>query len=225
MIATVDIADIGATATLRAVVGGNRSRTDVTGLRWSEVVVLADLAATRPPRLRRAAMLAFWDDADDATRFRAEHAAAQPFAHGVRLDLRPIRIVGSWPGLPPAAELSDGGASEAAVVVLTLGHLRFSQAVRFLRTSRPAERAAVASPSMRWGTASARPPFFATISVWESGAAATTYALGRSQPAHHDAVAEQRRKDFHRQSAFVRFAPIRLRGSIEGVDLGLAQMG
>lgn len=225
MIATVDIADIGSMATLRALVDGHRSRRDVAGLRWSEVVVLTDLAATRPPRLRRAATLAFWDDADDAARFRAEHPAAQPFADGVRLDLRPIRIVGSWPGLPPADELADDGGSEAAVVVLTLGRLRLSQAVRFLRTSRPAEHAAVASPSMRWGTASARPPFVATISVWESGAAAATYALGRSQPAHREAVTEQRCKDFHRQSAFVRFAPIRHRGSLEGVDLGLPQMG
>lgn len=221
MIATVDIADIGAVPTLRSLVAGGRARRDVAGLRWSELVALADLAATRPPRLRRAALLAFWDDADAASTFRAGHRDGQRLVNGIQLDLRPIRLVGSWPGLPPASEVSDDGEPDAPVVVLTLGHLRLSQAVRFLRTSRPAEHAAVSSPSMRWGTAVARPPFVATISVWESGAAAATYALGRSVPAHSNAVAEQRRKDFHRQSAFVRFRPLRMQGSLDGVDLGL----
>ena len=220
MIATVDIADIGARATLRTLATGPRAAGGVEGLRWIEAVALAPLAATRPPSLRRAALLAFWDDDEAAKRFREEHPIAQRFASGIHLDLRPIRIVGSWTGLPNAAEsVVDDGASANPVVVLTLGHLRVSQAPRFLRASRPAERTALASPGMRWGTASARPPFVATISVWESGAAAATYALGRSQPAHHEAVVEQRRKDFHRQSAFVRFTPVGVSGSLPGLDL------
>ena len=100
-----------------------------------------------------------------------------------------------------------------------MGRLRVSQSVRFFRTSRSAERAALASPGMRWGTASARPPFFATLSIWDDGRAAASYAYGRSGPAHNDAIVEQQRKDFHKQSAFVRFAPIRAEGSIDGVTL------
>lgn len=219
MIATVDIADVGAPATLRTLATARRATRDVLGLRWIEAVALAPLAASRPPSLRRAALLAFWDDGDAAERFRGQHAIARRFSSGIHLDLRPIRIVGSWPGLPGATDVADEGDSAEPVVVLTLGHLRLSQALRFLRASRPAEQSALASPAMRWGTASARPPFVATISVWDSGAAATTYALGRSQPAHHEAVVEQRRKDFHRQSAFVRFTPLRVSGSLPGLDL------
>ena len=84
------------------------------------------------------------------------------------------------------------------------------------RASRPAERAAVEAGGIIWGTAAARPPFVATISFWESGKAAATYAFGRQQPQHSHAIEAQRRKDFHRRSAFVRFAPLHVEGVLEG---------
>ena len=46
--------------------------------------------------------------------------------------------------------------------------------------------------------------------------AAATYAFGRQQPQHSHAIEAQRRKDFHRRSAFVRFAPLHVEGVLEG---------
>jgi hypothetical protein len=101
-------------------------------------------------------------------------------------------------------------------VVFTLGQLRPSQAVRFLRASRPAERAARDASGMLWGTASARPPLFATVSIWADSQAAAAYAYASQRPQHSDAIAAQEREDFHRRSAFVRFAPIKASGSLDG---------
>ena len=42
------------------------------------------------------------------------------------------------------------------------------------------------------------------------------FAYGRQPPAHSDAISAQQRKDFHRQSAFIRFAPTRLEGTLRG---------
>jgi hypothetical protein len=105
---------------------------------------------------------------------------------------------------------------DGPAVVLTLARLRVSQVVRFLRASRPAERAALASDGMIWGSAAVRPPFVATVSIWQDARVTVTYAYGRQQPAHSEAISEQQHKDFHRQSAFIRFAPTRLEGSLGG---------
>src|SRR5205823_8218554 len=65
MIATVHVADLGAAGTVRAM--RRRPKVgDVPGLRWADLPALVPLASTRPPNLRRAALLAFWDDEDDA---------------------------------------------------------------------------------------------------------------------------------------------------------------
>jgi hypothetical protein len=56
----------------------------------------------------------------------------------------------------------------------------------------------------------------ATVSIWQDARVTATYAYGRQQPAHSEAISEQQRKDFHRQSAFIRFAPTRLEGNLGG---------
>ena len=217
MIATVDVADLGAVGTLRALLRRPDNRS-VPGLRWANVAVLAPLATTRPPALRRAALLAFWEDEGAAHEFTETHPVGRRFAGGFHACLRPLRAFGSWPGLPPEVPSARAVSHDGPVVVFTLGRLRLSQTVRFLRTSRPAERAARASSGMIWGTAAARPPFVATISIWSSSEATAAYAYGQQRPQHSNAIAAQQRKDFHRQSAFVRFAPIHVRGTLDGAN-------
>ena len=103
------------------------------------------------------------------------------------------------------------------VLVTTLGRLRFSQAVRFLRASRPAEHSALASEGFVWGTAAARPPFMATVSLWSSGDAAAAYAYSDPDAGHPSAITKQRKKDFHHQSAFIRYEPVSTAGSVRGM--------
>ncbi|MGH9213861.1 MAG: spheroidene monooxygenase [Acidimicrobiales bacterium] len=215
MIATVQMADLGPASTLRAIMRRPKP-SDTPGLKAAEVAVFAPLAVSGPPPIRRAGLIAFWDDDDGFDRFVDNDPIGQRFSGGFQARLRPLRAHGSWPGLPGDVPTSRAVQHDGPVVVLTLGRLRISQAVRFLRTSRPAERAAAAHDGMIWGSAAARPPFVATMSIWEDAQVTAAFAYGRQQPAHSDAISAQERKDFHRQSAFIRFAPTRLEGTLRG---------
>ena len=209
MIATVDVADIGALATVRAIRRRPRPA-DVPGLRWLDVAPCVPLASKRPPGLRRAAAFAMWDDEESAAAFAG--FAGQGF-HAV---LRPLRAFGSWPGLPDDVPRARVTRHDGPVIVTTLGRLRISQTVRFLRASRPAERGAVEADGFVWGTAAARPPFVATLSLWSSDEAAAAYAYADPQAGHPQAIEKQRRKDFHHQSAFIRYAVVSASGAPPG---------
>jgi hypothetical protein len=217
VIATVQLAQLGAMATVRSLVRAP-VLTGAPGLRWAETMVMAPLAASRPPALGRAGLIAFWDDEGAADRFVEEHPVGRRFAGGLRAHLRPLRAHGSWPGLPDDVPAARAVPHEGPVVVLTLARLRPSQAFRFARSGRPAEKAAVASEGMVWGTAGARLPFLATMSIWRDSRAAAAYAYGRWGSAHVQAMDAQHAKDFHRRSAFIRFAPTRLEGTLEGTN-------
>ena len=203
MIATIDMDTVGVT-------GLRRPKPDrVSGLRWCQVALLPALASIRPPSLRRAVLLAFWDDEVAAAGVTDLHPLGRRdggAGDGFHTTLRPLRAHGTWPGLDDDITRARTVDHRGDVIVLTLGRLRIAQTLRFLRASRPAERAALSAPGFRWGTAAARPPFVATITAWDSGDASADYAYGRAAP-HDNAIQQQRRKDFHRQSAFIRFAP------------------
>jgi hypothetical protein len=215
MIATIDVANIGALSTLRAL----RRRpkpSDVPGLRWLDIAAAVPLASKTPPGLRRAVMFAMWDDENAAAVFADTHPLADRFAHNCfHAVLRPLRAFGTWPGLPVDVPRTRVTRHDGPVIVTTLGRLRMSQTLRFLRASRPAERAAITADGFEWGTAAARPPFVATVSMWSSDEAAAAYAYADAQAGHPQAIERQRRKDFHHESAFVRYAVMSTSGTLK----------
>ena len=212
---TVHIADVGPGRAIRTLARPPRPDAHA-GLVRADVASAAPLRETSAavPQPGRVALISFWRDRASADAFCEWGAGA--FAGGWHAVLEPLRAHGAWPGLPP--DLHRGRTTEyrGPSVVLTLGRLRLSQARRFLRTSAPAERAAIASPGLVWGTALARPPFVATCSLWESTAALSDYAYGRSAEPHPQAIAADRGDGFHRRSAFVRFRPLEVGGSLSG---------
>ena len=214
MIATVTIADLPRLGAVRALWSRPKPGS-VPGLRWANLPLMLPLASLRPPKLRRVGLLAFWDDETSAEEFHRTHPVAQRLAGGFHATLRPLRAFGTWPGLPTDIPSTRAVPHEGPVVVFTLGRLRPTQLVRFLRTSAPAEKAALAADGILWGMASARPPFVATVSMWEDSRSAAAYAYAQQRPQHSDAIVEQQRKDFHRESAFIRFAPISSAGSLD----------
>ena len=218
MIATVNIADLGARSTLRSL-RHRPSPADVPGLRWLGTAIAAPLASRRPPGLRRSVLIAFWDDEAAAAAFAAGHPLGARYADvGFGAVLRPLRAFGTWPGLPDDLPRARRVEHDGPVLVTTLGRLRMTQAPRFFRASRPAERSALAADGFVWGTAAARPPFVATVSLWSSDDAAATYAYGGDPDAGHPgAITKQRRKDFHHESAFIRYAPLATTGSVRGM--------
>jgi hypothetical protein len=217
VIASVHVADLGFPASMRLLRRVPEARS-IDGLRQANLALAAPLGRSirHPPPVGRVAMLAFWDSADAVERFEATHPLAARLAGGWRAWLEPLRAYGSWPGLP--AELSADRSTDHAgpSVVLTLGRLRWSQAVRFFRASGKAERAALVAPGMIWATGLARPPFVATCSLWASTPELTAYAYGRGDPGHPAAIAAHVDKPFHHESAFVRFRPVHTAGSLDG---------
>ena len=57
----------------------------------------------------------------------------------------------------------------------------------------------------------------ATVSVWSSAEAAAAYAYANAEAGHPMAIARQRRKDFHHESAFIRYAIVSTSGTLPGL--------
>jgi hypothetical protein len=216
-VASVHLADVGAGRALR-LLGKAPKPGDVPGLRHADIAVTGPLSAKRrrPPTLGRTGLVAFWDDDDALERFLADHPVAAALAGGWHARLEPLRSFGTWPGLDEDLPHERATPYDGPAIVLTLGRLRLPRTIRFLRTSGQAERSAVSSPGFVWGTAMAKPPFVATCSVWESTRALATYAYGHRDPGHPNAIAADAAKPFHHQSAFVRFRPYAMAGSLGG---------
>jgi hypothetical protein len=218
VIASVHVADVGARAAFGALRRTPRVGR-VAGLRWARVASPAPLGGSlRPsPQFGRVALVAFWDDDDALDAFLATDALAPRLAGGWRVRLEPIRRWGTWPGLPDTVPTDRAIEHEGPLAVLTLGRLRLTQAPRFFRTSARAEGRVVEAPGMLWATGMARPPsFVATCSLWESTRALSTYAYGRAEPEHLDAIAAHDAKSFHHESAFIRFRPYASEGRLDG---------
>ena len=216
MIGSVHLANVGVRSTLGIVRKSVRPGS-IDGLRDANVGVTAPFGKhRRPPTPGRVGLVSFWDDGATLDRFEAAHPLAKKFADGFHVRLEPLRAYGSWPGLPTDVPTERSVDYDGPAIVLTLARLRLSQTVRFFRTSAKAEAKVANAPGLIWATALARPPFLATCSLWENTRALSTYAYGHSDPRHSDAIGTQAVKDFHRESAFIRFRPYGARGSLQG---------
>ena len=214
MIVSVHIAERGVRRSLALLRRGRRPL-DAPGLRYSEAAGLTPLAApvpTLPPR--GTLLISSWDDDDALDRFLAESPI-----DGYHVRMRPTRIVGAWPDMPGLPTEEEEMAADEPAAVLTLGRPRMRTFLRFVRTSRPAEKLAVGHPGLVKGTAAARlPRFVATFSVWRTVSEMRDYALGRPDPRHLDAIKANRVTPFHHQDAFVRFRPYASSGTWAGRD-------
>ncbi len=217
MIASAHLVDAGAAKALAAQRHVPRPQR-TPGLRWARLGVAAPLRASLlpAPDFGRLAMIAFWDDDAALDRFLGEHPLAATLAHGWSVRLAPLRAHGSWPGLDTDTPAGRNVDHDGPTAVLTLGRLRVSQAVRFLRASANAEAAVLEAPGLIWATGLARPPFVSTCSLWESSQALSAYAYGVAGAGHPAAIQAGRAKPFHKQEAFIRFHPYASTGSLAG---------
>lgn len=217
MIASVHVADVGTRAALAVLRRAPRPAT-TRGLRHANVALAAPLSSSvvPSPDFGRVGLVALWDDDDALDGFLSDHPMAATLSGGWRVRLDPLRAWGSWPGLPGDVTTEHDIEQEGPAVVLTLGRLRLTQTMRFLRTSARAEGAAVEAAGLIWATGLARPPFVATCSLWQTARALSTYAYGEREPAHAAAITAHELEPFHHQSAFIRFRPYASEGSLDG---------
>ena len=217
MIGSVHIADVGLRRMIPTVRHARRTAA-VPGLRHSHVALAAPLRGGGVPSAQpgRVAFIGFWDDDDALDAFERSHELAPALASGWSVRLRPLRMFGSWPGVPADVPHERKVDHDGPVAVLTLGRLRAARAIPFFRTSDKAEKAARAADGMLWATALALPPFVATCSLWRDSTASMTYAFGRRDPGHPDAIEVDKQKSFHHQEAFIRWHPYRATGQLDG---------
>jgi hypothetical protein len=215
VIASVHVADIGAGSALKVL----RKAPKAPGLRHANVALAAPLSASvRPkPQLGRAGLVAFWDDDAALDRFLADDPMAAAMADGWRVRLAPLRLHGSWPGVPDDLPRARKVDHDGPAAVLTLGRVKVNRILPFFRASAKAEGAVLDAPGRIWSTGLAKPPFVATCSLWESSDALAAYAYG-STPAHPDAIAEDKARGFHHESAFIRFHPYDSHGHLDGTN-------
>lgn len=214
---SIHIADVGVRRAL-SLVGRPPSRRRIAGLRHGDIGLAAPLrASVRPsPAFGRVAFVGFWDDEGALDTFEREHPVGVALRSGWHAVLEPVRVFGSWPGLADDVNQSRLPTFEGPAVVLTLGRLRIRRALPFLRASAKAQEAALRAPGSIWATGFARPPFVATCSLWESVDALSAYAYSDQDAGHPRAIAANEHRAFHGQSAFVRFRPTRMEGSLSG---------
>jgi hypothetical protein len=216
MIASVHLADVSL-GTLFSVLRRDPDPARVPGLRSGRVGLATPLRTGPIPKLsRRVGLVAFWDDEGALDDFEATDPLAAAFAGGFRMRLAPLRAHGSWPGLDADVPKARRVDYDGPAAVLTLGRMRISQAIRFLRTSAKAEAATAHAPGLLWSTALARPPFVSTCSLWESSDAIARYAFDDAAAPHPGAITAGRTKPFHHQEAFIRFRPVASAGSLAG---------
>jgi hypothetical protein len=220
VIASVHLADVGK----RTALGLSPRRlglAQVRGLRYAEITIAAPLGAHLLPRpdLGRVGLIATWDDDRALDRFIAGHPLAERLAHGWHVRLQPTRIFGAWPPMTGLLTHEEPMDDEEPAAVLTIGRLRLSQTIRFLRASAAAEALAVGDSALLASTGLARPPaLVGTFSLWQSTSAMRAYAQGAIHPEHRAAVQAHTARPFHHESAFVRFRPYASTGSWDGRD-------
>ena len=109
-------------------------------------------------------------------------------------------------------------------MAVTLARMRLPEVPRFLTWGKPVERLVRDHPDATLALAAMRPPrSISTFSIWNSVRAMTDMVHGRggaaalADPARHaDAMAERRRRDFHREFATYRFRPLSEHGHWDG---------
>jgi hypothetical protein len=226
MIGSLHLADTGVRATV-ASLRRTPSPGGTPGLRHARVVVAAPLGSGPPrPQAGRVGLVAFWDDEAALDRFLDCDPLADALADGWSVRLRPVRAVpvasGHFPGIPDDLPTrsghgdtrTDGGDQPTAV--LTIGRVRVTRIVPFLRTSSRAEAQVADSPGSLWATglANVTQRIVSTFSLWRSVAAMRDYATATS--GHSGAIGAEHRASFHHVGSFVRFEPYAARGALSG---------
>jgi hypothetical protein len=200
-------------------------RAGVDGLHHAECLVLmqfgAPMLSLARLQLRRMAMFGQWEDEAALDRFLETHALGRRLAHGWHVRLQYLRRYGSIAALRDLPETAGTWEPEEPIVAVTIARMKMRELPRFLHWGRPVERLIASHPGAVFSTGTQRPPnTISTFSIWRSVREMTDMVHGRGDAldarVHRDAMAEQRRKDFHHESTFMRFRPLSEHGSWQG---------
>ena len=142
-------------------------------------------------------------------------------ATGWHLRLHYLRRYGAIAALGDLPERAGSWDPDEPIVAVTIARMKFREVPRFLRWGRPVEHLIASHPAAVFSTGAQRPPnTISTFSIWRSVREMTEMVHGRSDVpnahVHQVAMAEQRRRDFHYESTFMRFRPLSEHGVWQG---------
>jgi hypothetical protein len=224
MIHSFHLAQLPPSMTLRAL----RRAPRAAGLRHAECLALMRLGSRAVSlermQLRRLAMFAEWEDEEALQRFLADEDLGRRLTDGWHVRLQYLRRYGEVAALADLPVRAGAWDPEEPIVAVTLARLKLPELPRFLKWGRPVERLVASHPDATFATAAVRPPrTFSTFTIWRSVRAMTDMVHGRSAVpqahTHAVAMAEQHRRDFHHESAFMRFRPLSEHGTWQGRSL------
>jgi hypothetical protein len=175
-------------------------------------------------QLGKFAMFAQWDDDQALEHFLAEDQLGRRLASGWHVRLQYLRRFGSIAGMGDLPQVAGKWSDDEPIVAVTVARLKMPQVPRFLRWGKLVELLIANHPAAVFSTGAHRPPrTISTFSIWRTVREMSEMVHGHSDvPApevHKFAMAEQRRKDFHHESAFMRFRPISEHGTWQGAPL------
>jgi hypothetical protein len=170
------------------------------------------------------ALFAQWDDEQALDRFLTEHRLGRRLAAGWHVRMQYLRRFGAIAALGDLSRVAGEWSEEEPIVAVTLARVKLTQLLRFIRWGAPVEQLILDHPAVLFATGAHRPPrTMATFSIWRTVREMTEMVHGTSDVAHAEvhrtAMAEQHRKDFHHESAFMRFRPIAEYGTWQGRSL------
>jgi hypothetical protein len=154
--------------------------------------------------LTRYAAIVVWDREDRDTS-AVDRGWTGIAAARARVDLTPLTSRGTWSGVEPFGNPSDGRA-RGMVLALTRARLRPAKALTFWRAVPPVAAEVAAAPGLlaRFGLGEAPVGWQGTVSVWRSTADLTGFAY--RQPEHRAVIARTPADNWYAEDLFTRFA-------------------
>jgi hypothetical protein len=204
------------------------TRSSVPGLQHAECLAMmrfgTPILSPQRLQLRNLLMFAQWDDASALERFLADEPLGRRLASGWHVRMTYLRRFGSIAALGDLPAVAGEWDDDEPIVAVTVARLRMPEVPRFLRWGKPVELLIANHPAAVFSTGAHRPPrTISTFSIWRTVREMSEMVHGHSDVAHAEvhqvAMAEQRRKDFHHESAFMRFRPLSEHGTWKGQQL------
>lgn len=204
------------------IVLGARGLRGVAGLQFAKVMGSGfDGGFGLRPSVSRQGVFAVFANESEADRFIEQSALVARYrarsGEFCVAKLRAWSCRGSWAG----TSLGTAGPPPVAgpVAALTRASIRLPKAWAFWRMAPAAQASLAGAPGCRLAAGLGEAPLLrqATFSVWDSVQAMDAYARSG---AHLDAIRASQRQGHFAESMFVRFTPLLLRGTWQGVTHG-----
>ena len=170
-------------------------------------------------------VLAVWDSAEHAGHFEESSPVLRAWERIAverwRGDLLLQRSRGAWAGREPFG-VATHPASDGPVVAITRARIRWRLAPRFWQAVPPVSADLDSRPGLRCALGIGEAPvgLQGTFSVWESGAALSSFAYGGA--AHRSAIRSTADLGWYAEELFARFSLVGSQGTIDGRDPAVA---